>query len=90
MKIGDFLDFNDPAAFDGDLDAGERCFGWPGCWGGALEWIELRAMARADQLLLSLVISDSASLMSANHRICEDASLSAKDDCRDALAGGGK
>ena len=48
MKIGEFLDFNDPAAFDGDLNAGERSFGRPGGGSAALERIELRAVARAD------------------------------------------
>ena len=66
MNFGAYLEFDDPSALNGDLDCSKWRLGRTGDWLGALQWIELRSMARADQALLALVISDSAALMGAD------------------------
>lgn len=85
MKIRALLEFDDPSALDGDLNAGKRGLSRSGRWLCALERIELSAMAWADQLLDALVIGDGATLVGADSRIGEHATLGAEEDRRDAL-----
>jgi len=87
MKFRALLEFDNPCALDGDLDAGKRGFSWTSGRLSAFEGIELGAMAWTDQLLDAFVIGDAASLMGADSRIGEDAGLGAEENCRDALLG---
>ena len=90
MKFRALLEFDDPGALDGHLDACQRGFSRPRCWLCAFERIELSAMAWALHLLGTLVIGDAASLVGADCRIGEDAGLGAKENGRDSLLGGGE
>ena len=89
MKFGALLEFDDPSALNRNFNRGERSFS-RGSWLCALQWIELRSVTWADQLLLTFVVSHGAALMGTDRRVGEDPGLRAKENRRNTLLGSGE